>query len=115
MATFTLTVKSNTPKEAKPIVLSQEDNNCLTSKVVRVPVPVGQTRYVRLVYSGVSGNLTETISATTDYTLIIDRARSLTESLNTEFSTGYIRVALSSGDSDFYSTGITRYHTINIC
>ena len=115
MATFTIRVNSNIIKSAMPKILSEEDNSCFTNKVVRVFVPVGQTRYVRVVYSGVSGNITETINVDTDYTIIIDGARSLTESLNTQFSTGYIRVSLSSLDADFYSTGITRQHTNNIC
>jgi hypothetical protein len=115
MATFTVTVRSTSPKQAQPIVLSQQDNSCLTDKVIRVFVPVGQSRYVSIIYSGIGGSYNETITDTTDYTLLIDRARSSDPLLNNQFSTGYIRVAISSGNSFFYTTGITRNHTINIC
>lgn len=116
---MTIRVRSNPAPTEQPYILSDSNTSCIHTKIVRVPVPAGQSRYVRVGNDGVgtsAGNdKDETITTTTDYTLEVDGSISSNASQNVEYAVSQIYVAMYDGGSAFYSTQVARDHTGNVC
>lgn len=118
MATFTMVVKSTPGKQWLPFELSNvEINNCERTRVIRVPVPPGESRYIQYFVSGIGStgqqNYTDTITTTTDVQLILTGCIDPNPALNIYFSSAYLWVSLTASDPVYYQTGITRQHTEN--
>ena len=115
MATFTIRVSTNINRSNKPSVINEENTLCFTTFTVRVPVPSGQTRYISVNYLNGGTSYVDTINSTTEITVTIEGSKSSQSSLNTVFSTGTLRVALTNTSPTYYSKQINREHTGNIC
>jgi hypothetical protein len=120
MATMTITVKSKPAKAEQPFVLSDDNNSCIHTKVIRVIVPAGQSRHVVVTNTGTGTNAVtydrdETITTTTDYTLEVDGSISSNQSQNTEYGASQIYVSMFDGGPIFYANQVARTHTGNIC
>lgn len=120
MATMNLRVRSGVVPSQNPFIVSNDNTNCEHIRVITVPVPVGQTRYVTLTHTGVGANaandVAETINTDTNYTLQIDgNIDNGTPSNNDEYAIVVFTVALSNSDPIYYSNFIDRQHTGNFC
>lgn len=116
MATITVRVSINS--KDKPYVTDQEETSCESNLSVYVPVPTGETRFIEIASNNVYGLASTTYTITESSivsTLITGNINNGTPELNTVFSSSYIKVSVSSGQPIYYSRGITRQHTENIC
>jgi hypothetical protein len=110
MAVMTINVQSGVTKDQTPRVLSTTNTTCDTTKTIRVPVPVGETRYIQEIYSpnAVGGSSqTYTINTTTDITLTLEGQVDANEA-NNAFYSAYLRVSISALSEIYYTSGITR-------
>lgn len=120
MATFSMTVKNKPVKTETPYILSDDNNECFQTMVIKVIVPVGQSRYVEVINTGAGTtpatyDKAETITTTTDYTLDIQGFINSDPAANTSYGEVVIKVSLTNTDPIFYFKKITRTHSNVVC
>lgn len=115
MAIFNITVTENTSSSNQPIVISSIIDSCESNVEIEIPVPSGQSRYVKVVSSGngsvVPLDIAEIITSNNTYLLSLIGLITEPESLNTEFAEVTLTVALTATSEIYYSKKITRTHT----
>ena len=105
-----MTVKDSPLRTDYPYVIAEEETQCITSKTYRVPVPAGQTRYIKIVTNDSLSPLNQEYSITSqaDIQIFLDSFQNEDDSLNTVFENIYLFVGLNNTNY-FWNKGITRY------
>jgi hypothetical protein len=114
----TLTIRVTVISKDLPYTTDQEETSCLSTLSVFVPVPSGQTRFIEIASSDVYGIASTSYTINEGSIITIELTGSINQgdpSQNTIFSSSYIKVSIASGQPIYYSKGITRQHTGNIC
>jgi hypothetical protein len=117
MATMTITVKSEPSVDLIPKAGPTTTNQCQTQRSVFIPVPAGESRFISEIYSPGSSGTSQTQTITSDTTIVLTLDGIIDDQFpeNNEFYSAYLRVSMSASDPFFYTTGITRECTSNIC
>lgn len=111
MATMTVQVTSNPIRTDLPSAGPIDVTICQTTRVINIPVPAGQSRYITEVYSpGAIGGTSQTYTVTTNTTVTLTLDGQINDQFPAEnnFYSAYCRVSLGPTEPFIFTSGITR-------